>query len=216
MDIREMRMRLGDTQSEFAERYHIPFRTIQNWESGVRKPPEYVIHLLENQIQADLVNRRTVSLPKFDPRKENLPRRSNFVGALSWLKAIQEYLGDSFVFALDEALMCDGSFRGRSNEFIVWGYGEDSLSRFNGVMLLGNRVNALDIRERNGLRCTSFNRTLADALDNESILDMQGITEALSKYYYSNGDSFDGLFIAPKYQERFTKLADDAKDYYDD
>ena len=73
MDIREMRLRLGDTQSEFAERYHIPFRTIQNWESGVRKPPEYVIHLLENQIQADLVNRRTVSLPKFDPRKENLP-----------------------------------------------------------------------------------------------------------------------------------------------
>lgn len=38
MDIREMRTRLGETQSEFAERYHIPFRTIQNWETGVRVP----------------------------------------------------------------------------------------------------------------------------------------------------------------------------------
>ena len=31
MDIREMRRRLGDTQSEFAARYDIPFRTVQNW-----------------------------------------------------------------------------------------------------------------------------------------------------------------------------------------
>ena len=42
MDIREMRNRLGETQSEFAERYHIPFRTIQNWEAGVRVPPAYI------------------------------------------------------------------------------------------------------------------------------------------------------------------------------
>ena len=34
MDIRELRKRLRLSQSEFAERYKIPFRTIQNWESG--------------------------------------------------------------------------------------------------------------------------------------------------------------------------------------
>ena len=33
MNIREMRTRLGDTQSEFAARYNIPFRTVQNWEA---------------------------------------------------------------------------------------------------------------------------------------------------------------------------------------
>ncbi len=42
MDIREMRAELGDTQSEFADRYRIPFRTIQNWETAFRKPPEYI------------------------------------------------------------------------------------------------------------------------------------------------------------------------------
>ena len=30
MNIREMRTLLGDTQSEFAARYNIPFRTVQN------------------------------------------------------------------------------------------------------------------------------------------------------------------------------------------
>lgn len=61
---------------------------------------------------------------------------------------------------------------------------------------------------------TDFNRTLSDALANESILDMQGITEAISKYYFSNGESFDGLSVVPEYQERFDRLAEEAIDYY--
>ncbi|MCC8105981.1 MAG: helix-turn-helix domain-containing protein [Clostridiales bacterium] len=214
MNIREMRIRLGDTQSEFAERYHIPFRTIQNWETGVRKPPEYMLNLLERRIQSDLVNKKTVNLPKYDSRKYDLPKRSNFVGAISWLRAVQECIGEPFVFALDEALMCQGNFGGRSDEFIIWGYGSDAVSRFNGIVLLGNQVSSYNVAEKNGLRYTDFNRTVADALANESILDMQGITEALSRYYYKNGDSFTGIFVVPEYQDRFAELADAAVDYY--
>ena len=64
MDIRGMRMQLGDTQSEFAVRYQIPFRTVQNWEAGVRKPPEYMANLLEQRIREDLINRKTRTLPQ--------------------------------------------------------------------------------------------------------------------------------------------------------
>ena len=60
MEIREMRQKLGCTQIDFAKRYHIPFRTIQNWELGNRKPPEYIIDLLERQIDEDLINRKTI------------------------------------------------------------------------------------------------------------------------------------------------------------
>ncbi|MCD7818175.1 MAG: helix-turn-helix domain-containing protein [Lachnospiraceae bacterium] len=215
MTIREMRTTLGDTQSQFAARYHIPFRTIQNWETGTRKPPDYIIELLEKQIQVDLVNRKTAVLPKYDPQKIDLPRRSDYVGAISWLKAVQDRIGQPFIFALDEALMCQGSFGGRSDEYLVWGYGDDSASRFNGVILLGSQVNTRNVKEKNGLQYTDFNRTLADALANENILDMQGITEALSRYYYSHGESFDGIFIVPEYQERFEALADEAVDYYE-
>ena len=214
MDIREMRAELGDTQSEFADRYHIPFRTIQNWETGVRKPPEYIMILLEHQVKEDLVNRRMSALPKYDPKKADLPRRKDYIGSLSWLKAVQNRIGEDIVFALDQALMCQGNFGGRNDEYIVWLYGDTSLSRFNGVAVLGKKVSPLCVLEKNGLRFTNLNRTISDALANESILDMQGITEAVSRYYFSNGESFDGLSVAPEYQDAFERLAQDAKSYY--
>lgn len=215
MDIRGMRMQLGDTQSEFAARYQIPFRTVQNWEAGVRKPPEYMANLLEQRIREDLINRKTRTLPRFDPQKQNLPKRSDFVGATSWLRAVRDCIGQPIVFALDEALMCQGSFGGRSDEYLVWVYGADSVTRFNGIAVLGNQISPLDVQKKNGLAFTSFNRTLSDALANESILDMQGITEAVSRYYYTHGDSFTGIFVPPEYQRQFERLAQDAVEYYE-
>ncbi len=214
MTIREMRKSLGDTQSEFALRYNIPFRTIQNWEAGVRVPPEYMVNLLEERVKTDLANRKTASLPVYDPQKTDLPKRSEYIGSLAWLRAVRDQIREPFVFALDEALMCQGNFGGRSDEFVIWVYGDDVLSRYNGVAVLGNKINPVSMQEKNGLRYTDFNRTLADALANESILDMQGITEALSRYYYSNGNSFQGISPVPEYQDAFEKLAADAVDYY--
>lgn len=46
MEIKEMRMKLGMTQEEFGRMLGIPRRTIQNWEIGQRKCPEYVISLI--------------------------------------------------------------------------------------------------------------------------------------------------------------------------
>lgn len=215
MNIREMRTRLGDTQREFAARYNIPFRTVQNWETGTRKPPKYITALLESRIKNDLLNRKTAVLPKYSSQKIDLPKRSDYIGATSWLKAVRDCIGEPVVFALDEALMCQGSFGGRSDEFLVWVYGNDSLTRFNGVAVLGNHISPYYVESKNGLDYTNFNRTLSDALANESILDMQGITEALSRYYYRNGDSFNGIFVAPEYQAQFEKLADEAINYYE-
>lgn len=44
--IKELRESTGLSQSKFAEKYHIPVGTLQHWEQGVRKPPEYVVYLL--------------------------------------------------------------------------------------------------------------------------------------------------------------------------
>lgn len=215
MDIREMRTKLGDTQSEFAARYNIPFRTIQNWENGQRKPPEYMLKLLTQRVQEDLVNRRTVALPKYDPRKMSLPKMRDYRTSLSWLKEIRDCMGEPVVFALDEALMCHGRFLGRDDEFLVWVYGSDALARFNGVVVLGNYISPYNVKNRDGLLFTDFNRTVSDSLANEAILDMQGITEAISHYYYANGESMEGISVAPEYQERFEALARDAIEYYD-
>lgn len=213
--IHEMRETLGETQGEFAARYKIPFRTIQNWEAGVRNPPEYILTLLENQVRADAVNRRTIALPRHDPRKKDLPKRKGFIGSVAWLQAVRDCIGDDVVFALDEALMCQGYFGGRSDEYLVWVYGKEAVTHYNGIVVLGNEISERNVEEKNGLRYTDFNRTISDALANESILDMQGITEAVSKYYYRNGESFHGIAVAPEYQRKFDRLAEDATHYYD-
>lgn len=180
----------------------------------MRTPPEYLMTLLENRVNADAINRRTRTLPKYDPRKKNLPRLGAYLSVLDWLRAIRECVGGEIVFALDEALMCHQLFLGRDDEYVVWAYGDDSLLRFNGVVLLGNRISPYAVTEKFGILCTDLTRTINDAFANEDILDMQGITEAVSMYYFEHGESFAGISVAPEYQDRFEKLARNAMEYY--
>lgn len=51
--IKELRESTGLSQSKFAEKFHIPIGTLQHWEQGVRKPPEYVIYMIEVLIDND-------------------------------------------------------------------------------------------------------------------------------------------------------------------
>lgn len=154
------------------------------------------------------------ALVRYSPERKDLPKRSSFVGGIAWLRAVRDCLGENVTFALDEALMCAGLFLGRNEEYLVWVYGDDSVTRYNGVAVLGNNVPPNDVEVKNGLKYTSFNRTLNDAIRYEHILDMQGITEALSMYYFTNGESFDGLDVEPSNRSRFELLARDAIEYY--
>jgi transcriptional regulator with XRE-family HTH domain len=48
--IRSERIRLGLTQKQLAELLGVPFRTIQNWEGGQRKCPDYVERLILDKL----------------------------------------------------------------------------------------------------------------------------------------------------------------------
>ena len=50
MNIKQLREITGLTQQKFGERFKIPLRSVQNWESGQRQPPEYVPRLIEMQL----------------------------------------------------------------------------------------------------------------------------------------------------------------------
>ena len=50
MNVRELRTATGMTQKEFADYFDIPFRTLQNWEGGQRKAPEYLLELIEYKL----------------------------------------------------------------------------------------------------------------------------------------------------------------------
>lgn len=64
------------------------------------------------------------------------------------------------------------------------------------------------------VRCATINQTINDMLDDFQHTDQQALTEALSKYYYAHGDSFDGLVINPDNLERFQLIKEQAIAYY--
>lgn len=63
MTMREIRDLTGLSQVKFAERYNIPRRSIEGWESKgektARSCPDYVLELLEFRVRADLAAGRT-------------------------------------------------------------------------------------------------------------------------------------------------------------
>ena len=46
MDIKKIREDLGMSQSQFAEHFGINLNTLQNWEQGRSRTPEYVFNFL--------------------------------------------------------------------------------------------------------------------------------------------------------------------------
>ncbi|MDU7086064.1 MAG: helix-turn-helix transcriptional regulator [Clostridium sp.] len=51
MNLKEARMRAGLTQAEMSERFEIPKRTIENWETDKRKCPVYVEKLIVEKLE---------------------------------------------------------------------------------------------------------------------------------------------------------------------
>ena len=52
-EIKAIRKKTRLTQAEFAKRYGIPKRTVENWETEVTVPPRYVVELLKRAVDAD-------------------------------------------------------------------------------------------------------------------------------------------------------------------
>ena len=51
MTVRDLRILSGMTQQAFAEYFCIPKRSIENWEGGQRKCPEYLLQLMEYKLR---------------------------------------------------------------------------------------------------------------------------------------------------------------------
>lgn len=50
MTIKEARTKVGFTQKQVQELIGVPIRTLQNWESEVRKCPDYIERLIVEKI----------------------------------------------------------------------------------------------------------------------------------------------------------------------
>lgn len=49
--MKELRKEFGLTQAKLSEITGIPKRSIENWDSGIRKPPKYVVDLVRFKLE---------------------------------------------------------------------------------------------------------------------------------------------------------------------
>jgi putative transcriptional regulator len=52
-DLVELRRSTGMNRREFSDYFGIPYRTIQEWELGNRKMPEYLYRLMEYRLRVE-------------------------------------------------------------------------------------------------------------------------------------------------------------------
>lgn len=64
----ELRTSTGMNRREFAEYFEIPYRTIQEWELGNRKMPEYLLRLMTYKIRIE--HEKGVFINANEPREE--------------------------------------------------------------------------------------------------------------------------------------------------
>ena len=53
MNIKELRTASGMSRNDFADYFEIPYRTIQNWELGIRDCPSYLLKLIEFKLKKE-------------------------------------------------------------------------------------------------------------------------------------------------------------------
>ncbi len=52
-NVKNLRLKIGMSQSQFAEYTEVPVRTIQEWEQGRSTPPSYVIKMIWRIIELE-------------------------------------------------------------------------------------------------------------------------------------------------------------------
>ena len=51
--VKELRLEMNMHRTEFCEYFGIPYRTVQDWEAGKRKLPDYVLRLMRYKYETE-------------------------------------------------------------------------------------------------------------------------------------------------------------------
>jgi hypothetical protein len=130
----------------------------------------------------------------------------------SWFRAV--LAGMDVVLCHTSALECLHMFSGYVHESQIYLYSKVPLPYENVKCYVVDSFDGMEIEEFGILRCTSFNQTVNDMLRDYDLIDDVSLAESLSDYYFSHGESFEGLIVEPQHAERFAFFKDWAMEYY--
>jgi len=114
--------------------------------------------------------------------------------------------------ALEHLQLFNGYMRERKIDVYAKQRGEYENINYNVV----DTFDGIDFVRFGNVLCTSPNQTFNDMFDDYDNIDELSLIEGLSGYYFSNGESFDGLYIKPENMELFNSVKDWAAEYYDE
>lgn len=137
---------------------------------------------------------------------------SNYVSNRAWLRDVVS--GREVILCGVSALEFLEMFVGYMDEKEVHVYAKEKCLSDNIDYQMVNDFDNIDYIVFGNVMCTSFNQTINDMLKNIDTEDETAIIEALSNYYYSNGESFKGIEIKPDNISAFQTLKPLAIEYY--
>lgn len=53
MEVKDLRKKAGMTRAQFCDFFGLPYRTLQNWELGVRKCAEWILDLMAYKLEVE-------------------------------------------------------------------------------------------------------------------------------------------------------------------
>jgi hypothetical protein len=140
--------------------------------------------------------------------------RNDFLTARAWHESVVG--GKELILrrtsALEYLQLFNGYMREKKIDVYARRPGEYENINYNVV----DTFDGIDFVRFGNVLCTSVNQTFNEMFGDYDNIDELSLIEGLSGYYFSNGESFDGLFIAPENMERFNSIKDWAVEYYDE
>ena len=138
--------------------------------------------------------------------------RSDFLTTRAWHRAV---VGDTdYILRHTSALEFLELFGGYMREKTIEVYATRPGDYDNIDYYIVESFDNIDYLSFDNVLCTSINQTINDMLLDFDNIDEQALVEGLSRYYYINRKSFNGLDIRPENMECFNSIKDWAVDYY--
>ena len=140
--------------------------------------------------------------------------RNEFLTTRDWHRAVIG--GEDMILRNTSALEHLQLFGGYLREKTIDVYAKQPGPYNNINYRVVDNFDSIDSIRFGNVLCSSVNQTLNDMFDDFDNIDEQSLVEGLSRYYYTNDKSFNGLFIKPENMERFNSIKDWAIEYYDE
>jgi len=114
--------------------------------------------------------------------------------------------------ALEHLQLFSGYVNGKNIE--VYSRSHGGFENINYYLV--DSFDSIDYIRIGNVMCRSVSQTINDLLSDLDSIDEQPLVEGLSRYYYTNGKSFNGIQIRPENMTRFNSIKDWAIEYYDE